>query len=150
MRCTPSQSLSSHVSLISLVRSHVLPFLFIPDHMRWLCQPSADIVLPPGASQAMHFLHFPSDPYFLTTYTFSLFLNLYDVRFPPYSFVSSYHNQGTRSALHQPLKAAVRLSEGSGRKQTNNQHKMTTVVSGGLPLGFWYQTSSRCIVHAFG
>ena len=44
----------------------------------------------------------------------------------------------------------VRLSEGSGRKQTNNQHKMTTVVSGGLPLRFWYQTSSRCIVHAFG
>ena len=45
---------------------------------------------------------------------------------------------------------AVRLSEGSGRKQTNNQHKMTTVVSGGLPLRFWYQTSSRCIVHTFG
>ncbi|KIM54161.1 hypothetical protein SCLCIDRAFT_1154903 [Scleroderma citrinum Foug A] len=44
----------------------------------------------------------------------------------------------------------VHLSEGSGRKQTNNQHKMTTVVSGGLPLRFWYQTSSRCIVHAFG
>ena len=44
----------------------------------------------------------------------------------------------------------VHLSEGSGQKQTNNQHKMTTVVSGGLPLQFWYQTSSRCIVHAFG
>ena len=44
----------------------------------------------------------------------------------------------------------VHLSEGSGRKQTNNQHQMTTVVSGGLPLRFWYQTSSRCIVHAFG
>ena len=48
------------------------------------------------------------------------------------------------------LSDAVRLSEGSGRKQSNNQHKMTTVVSGGLPLRFWYQTSSRCIVHAFG
>ena len=45
---------------------------------------------------------------------------------------------------------SVCLSEGSGQKQTNNQHKMTTVVSGGLPLRFWYQTSSRCIVHAFG
>ena len=44
----------------------------------------------------------------------------------------------------------VHLSEGSGQKQTNNQHLMTTVVSGGLPLQFWYQTSSRCIVHAFG
>ena len=44
----------------------------------------------------------------------------------------------------------VRLSEGSGQKQTNNQHQMTTVVSGGLPLRFWYQTSSRCIVHTFG
>ena len=44
----------------------------------------------------------------------------------------------------------VHLSEGSGQKQTNNQHQMTTVVSGGLPLWFWYQTSSRCIVHTFG
>ena len=44
----------------------------------------------------------------------------------------------------------VHLSEGSGRKQTNNQHLMTTVVSGGLPLQFWYQTSNRCVVHAFG
>ena len=48
------------------------------------------------------------------------------------------------------LTAAVHLSEGSGRKQTNNQHKMTTVVSGGLPLRFWYQTSNRCVVHTFG
>ena len=48
------------------------------------------------------------------------------------------------------LVPTVCLSEGSGRKQTNNQHQMTTVVSGGLPLRFWYQTSSRCIVHAFG
>ena len=50
----------------------------------------------------------------------------------------------------QCLVNAVHLREGSGRKQTNNQHKMTTVVSGGLPLWFWYQTSSRCVVHAFG
>ena len=49
-----------------------------------------------------------------------------------------------------PPPLAVRLSEGSGRKQTNNQHQMTTVVSGGLPLQFWYQTSNRCVVHAFG
>ena len=49
-----------------------------------------------------------------------------------------------------PFTPGVHLSEGSGQKQTNNQHQMTTVVSGGLPLWFWYQTSSRCIVHAFG
>ena len=56
---------------------------------------------------------------------------------------TEFHNE-------TPGGTTVHLSEGSGQKQTNNQHKMTTVVSGGLPLQFWYQTFSRCIVHAFG
>ena len=55
---------------------------------------------------------------------------------------------GTHIRTRDPC--GVCLSEGSGQKQTNNQHQMTTVVSGGLPLQFWYQTSSRCVVHAFG
>ena len=69
------------------------------------------------------------------------------LRFPISGLISgiTYH-----ISILKKCAPAVCLSEGSGRKQTNNQHKMTTVVSGGLPLRFWYQTSSRCIVHAFG
>ena len=55
-----------------------------------------------------------------------------------------------KQAREENAVASVHLSEGSGRKQTNNQHQMTTVVSGGLPLRFWYQTFNRCGVHAFG
>ena len=54
---------------------------------------------------------------------------------------------GTKTMYY--VESIMHLSEGSGQKRTNNQHQMTTVVGGGLPLQFWYQTSSRCIVHIF-
>ena len=111
----PSQSLSSHVVPIRLVRSHTSSFLFLPDHCdgsisspQTSRRPPLLVVHPRRASRAMYF---SSVWYVLTTCPFFFFLILYDVRSPSHSFVPSHHNQGAGAALHQPSKAAGQEEE---------------------------------------